>query len=202
MAKFNGKAYQDQTKLACLRCGHEDAFRVASNGCTKCGHHLLKVSHRGNLEKSNPFYQMDQDNPYLRQNDGVGANNGRGDNLTRPGDEDISGGLGTRFRGKLSPRDISRNSDDTYEQQREQDIPGSHDDLLHNPPVKDDLDGWFYDPEDALSTRRQNEERQKFPEQSLEGNLKRQRGLSNSKPREKDDSIFNRVSRLQRGVKR
>lgn len=203
MARFNAKEFCDSMLLSCERCGYISKFKSASNGCSKCGFHLLKVSHRGNMEKMNPFYQMDEDDPYIRQKDGPsGQNDGRGSKLTSPADEETSGGLGTRFRGKLAPRDFSSNSEETYENQRKEDIPGSYDDLLHNPPLKDDLDGWFYDPKDPLSTKRQLEEKRKFPEQSIEGGLRKQRNQDKRPPRKNDDSIFGRIKRKQKGLKR
>lgn len=201
MSKFNIKKYIEETLFICSSCGNSVPYKQAYFGCKKCHGSSFKVAHRGNYPRTHPLNQLDEGDPYARQNDdGASSNNGRGGNLTRPGNEETSGGLGTRFRGTGSPTDFSRNSDDTYENERKQDIPGSHDDLLHNPPIKDDLGGWFYDPEDPLSTLSEITEDQKYPRQSLEGNLRKSRHAGNSLKRINDDSIFSRISKKQHGV--
>lgn len=151
-----------------------------------------KLAHRGNIEKMNPYFQLDQQDPYVRQNDaGSGSNAGRGPNLTRPGDEGTSGGFGTRFRGKEFPQDFSSSSQGEYENQTKTNIPGSYDDLLSNPPRKTDLGGWFYDPEDPLSTLSEIQNNKKNPEKPLENRLRQDHN---------PDDIFKRVRSKQKGI--
>jgi ribosomal protein L37E len=204
MGSFNLKRHYNDTSLECKQCGHESRFKKAQQGCPSCGFHLLKVSHRGNIPKMNPFYQWDQGDPYLRQKDRASGNNsGSGSNLTRPSDEESSGGLGSRFRGKDAPSGFSQDSDE-YDQQQSDDVPSSHDDLLSNPPKKDYLDGWFFDPQDPLSTRGLMDEKRKGHEHTVENRLRVERNKGGDKgvrPRI-DDNVFNRIKSKQKGVKR
>jgi len=81
---------------------------------------MKKFAIRGNIERMNdPF-----SDPYQRRAP-ISPGNGDGQKLTTPGGEDFGGGLGTRFRGKDMPREISPSFDSEYENQSKADIPTS-----------------------------------------------------------------------------
>jgi len=83
---------------------------------------------------------------------------GKGFDLTRPGDEQtigrpggMGGGLGTRFRGKNAPTDFSQHSEDEYSSQKDEDIPVTDHHLLDEYVLKPKSDATelisFYDTE-------------------------------------------------------
>ena len=71
----------------------------------------IKLAHRGNIPKAWDLDNMLGD-PYKKHYIDPS------EDLTTPGDEEFSGGFGTRFRGKLMPKDFSSTSDGEYELQK------------------------------------------------------------------------------------
>jgi hypothetical protein len=139
--------------------------------------------------------------PYKRQRQkSVGVGDGSGNKLTTPGDEaDMGGsGFGSRFRGPNAPRNYSESEEDDTKP----DIPSSHDDFINNPPRKEDLGNWFTDPEDPLSVFNRMNERMANPDRSLEGELAGSRIVDKSNSLKQDDSLFNRLSKRLKGVRR
>lgn len=101
-----------------------------------------KLAYRGNIPKAWDIDERMRD-PYRP----------RKDTLTMPGDEDISGGLGTRARGKDYPSDFSADSD-MYDEQKKNDIPGEE--VIMDLPAWEGIPaGALADPEDGISLNRQ-----------------------------------------------
>jgi len=112
---------------------------------------ILKISGRGMIPR---MMDTEQNNPYLD----VDMSKQPGYDLVRPGDEGGFAGLGTRFRGKLSPSGFSEV--DQYGQQREDDIPVVNHYLIDNDETMGDSkynasdgvpDGELYDSDSPLS---------------------------------------------------
>ncbi len=186
MTKFNINKYNKSTFFICKRCSYNITHKKKIESCPQCGYHLFKVADRSGTPR---FWDRDDfSDPYLRQRQkGIDPGSGRSQKLVNPFDEDVGGGLGTRVRGKGFPSDFS--SEDTYELQKQMDIPGSRDNLLENPPLAESLGGDFVDPIDALS--RMNMENNK-DEGSIDKKLKK------SRMQQDDDNIYRIVRNRQK----
>lgn len=203
---FNIKKYKDSKELICSTCGYSMSLRKASS-CPVCNSSIFRIANRSGTPQ---MYDMDdnfnnfQYDPYARQKQkGKPSGTGRSDKLNTPGDEEGWSGLGTRWRGKDAPKDVS--SSDEYEEQLKDDIPTSHDTNIDNegPGYKTDLQSWFADPSDPLSVAGEaarnvnNTENPGGP--SIDSRLQKQRGKS-LRPRLTDD-VFSKVVKKQRGLK-
>ena len=204
MKAFNSKKQYDNLTFTCQNCGKSTKYSTACNGCTSCGYDLFKVATRSGTPAAWDLDRLNED-PYVRQKrKSLDPNNrGGGYKLTTPFSEDDIGGsqLGSRMRGALAPKDFSHTSNE-YDEQKKNDIPGSNDDLLSNPPMKTDLGDWFADPEDTLSVSNLHINEQRGQAKSMESNLARSRSHNSRIPAITDDNIFSRVSKRLKGVRR
>jgi hypothetical protein len=206
MKPFNFNKYASSILLICDKCGYSFDFNHKKASCPSCSGVLFKVADRSGTPRI--WDRDDFVDPYLRQKQKAKEpGSGHSDKMVSPGDEEGMGGsgLGTRWRGKLSPHDISASDPGEYEQQRKNDIPTSHDDFISNPPRKTELGGWFADPSDPLSTatniNNALDGRVRLDNGSLDQQLGPSRQNKTLRPRS-DDSIFSTVSRQQKGNKR
>jgi predicted nucleic acid-binding Zn-ribbon protein len=203
MTVFNSKQLYSNLVFTCKNCGESTVYKTAYNGCPDCGYDLFKVATRSGTPSTWDKDRQEED-PYLRQKrKAIDPQNGGGYRLNIPFSEDDIGGsqLGSRMRGALAPRDFSTSSDE-YDGQMKRDVPGSHDDLLSNPPMKTDLGDWFADPEDTLSVSNLTVNEQKGQPKSIENNLGLARLNRSRVPAITDDNIFSRVSKRLKGVRR
>jgi RNA polymerase subunit RPABC4/transcription elongation factor Spt4 len=150
--KYNISKYLSNKYLICSKCNYLLKTNSIDIDCPKCHSHIFKVSFRGNFPRiSDPDQAID---PYKRkkQEDGGGW-----ESQMRPGDEDLGGGFGTRFRGHGSPTDFEEGDD--YEKQRENDIPNSTHMFLNDTgdrPLGEGVnDGTFYDEDSPFATENQ-----------------------------------------------
>jgi len=104
----------------------------------------IKLSHRGNIPKAWDLDNILED-PYKKHYLDPSKD------LTTPGDEEFSGGFGTRFRGKLMPKDFSSTSDGEYELQKKDDLETREHMMNITPPNTGIEDGVLADPEDPTS---------------------------------------------------
>ena len=149
--KFNLSKYLNNKDLICVNCNTSYIYKNNQSDCPNCHNHIFKVSFRGSFPRiSDP----DQKDPYKpkKQEDGEGF-----DVQMRPGDEDLSGGFGTRFRGHGSPTDFEEGDD--YETQRENNIPNSNHMFLNDNgerPIGEGVnDGTFTDEDSPFSVEKQ-----------------------------------------------
>jgi len=104
----------------------------------------IKLSHRGNIPKAWDLDNMFED-PYRKHRIDPS------EDLTTPADEEFGGGLGTRFRGSLMPKDFSAISDGEYALQKNNDLETREHMMNVTPPNTGIEDGVLADPEDPTS---------------------------------------------------
>lgn len=212
---FNAQQYAKKADSAsnliftCSTCGTPANFHVASKGCP-CGENIFKVATRGTGYPS--MWDRDKGDPYMRQKQKpwAGDDKGMGSKLTVPYDEESHGSMmGGRAR-KGFPDEAGGSDSHEYDRQKEKDIPGAQDFEPPSDVAADrsyDISGEFADSTEAISrSNKANEDmkaRQRGDDTSLENQLGKARLDNSITPRHSDkSSVFDRVSRKQRGIKR
>lgn len=168
--------------LLCQDCGTISKYSNNLDCCHFCGNHIFKIALK-NYPITFKHPDREEQNPYKPRSSDPNADYLK--RLMTPGDEEYSGGFGTRARDGF-PRGISERDD--YEEQRGKSIPGSMDDFISNPPTSGQFQDHqrevietFTDPIDPLSraNRVNREMGMGYPDQ---GSLSDRLDLSRLKP--------------------
>ena len=143
----------------------------------------IKLSFRGNTPRAFDLDEKSRD-PYKK------------DPQMTAGDEEIGGGLGSRFRGKNMPKDFGGDSEEEYSAQKETDIPVS-DHIFDEMPNEGIPPGELADPEDPISRNRRIMEQLDHPGKEPVGihNMNSNKVIPGSP---KPNSIFDNILKNQK----